>query len=382
MKTLEETLEEITPTPDPDFVADMERRMQEGFPPKRPPRFSRPKIVVPKFRNPAFAGALASAMLALLVTLSITNQDESPGGSEPQPVETFEAKPLDERSAQDSVVQSDTAGGTEAGRSGEGVAAQPLAAEEVPGTALPPDGDVIVPPVPPTNGDIAPGRRDRKVELTAQMTLAADSGEFDNLADSIFQIADRRNGFVLRSSFTEGEEGTSGGFFELRVPAVQLQPTLNALSRIATVRTRSESGTDVTGNYVAAKDRLRIARAERRSLLIRLENADTDREAAALRQRLEIVAGEITGLRSQLRGIRERTEYAAISVELLDEDAGPAAAKSETDKAFDDAVGSLEDILNFLIRALGIMVPVVLAGAAGWFLATRGRKRQRERTLA
>ena len=34
MKTLEDVLEEITPTPDPDFVADMEWRMQLGFPPR------------------------------------------------------------------------------------------------------------------------------------------------------------------------------------------------------------------------------------------------------------------------------------------------------------------------------------------------------------
>ena len=32
MRTLEDVLEEITPTPDPDFVADMERRMRRGFP--------------------------------------------------------------------------------------------------------------------------------------------------------------------------------------------------------------------------------------------------------------------------------------------------------------------------------------------------------------
>ena len=30
MKTLEDVLEEIAPEPDPEFVADMERRMQEA----------------------------------------------------------------------------------------------------------------------------------------------------------------------------------------------------------------------------------------------------------------------------------------------------------------------------------------------------------------
>ena len=67
------------------------------------------------------------------------------------------------------------------------------------------------------------------------------------------------------------------------------------------MRTRSQSGQDVTQEVVTAADRLQAARAERRSLLRRLENADSDTEAEALRRRLDLNAREIRGLRSQLR---------------------------------------------------------------------------------
>jgi hypothetical protein len=375
MRTLEDTLTEITPTPDPDFVADMEERMKLGFPPKKPPRFVRPTLNLPSFRVPAFAGAAASALLALMVSLAIVNNaSDQPGDKPTPPDQPVAAEAKDDGTFLASPTVESGSGGGEA-REGGASSAQDLAQNEVvPGTALPE-------PIPP-DGDVAPGRRDRKVEQTAQLSLAADTGDFDQIADSVFAIAQRRNGFVLRSSFTEGEEGASSGFFELRVPSAQLQSTLNELSRIATVRSRSESGTDVTGSFVAARVRLQIARAERKSLLTRLETAPTEQAAAALRQRLQIVAGEINGLRSQLRGMRERTKYAAVSVELFDEDAGPSAAKTETDKAVDDAVGSLEDILNFLIRALGILVPVMLAGAVGWFAASRMSRRRREQALA
>ena len=53
MKTLEDVLEEIRPTPDPDFVADMERRMQLGFPPPRKRRLSR--VDLASFRPRQFA---------------------------------------------------------------------------------------------------------------------------------------------------------------------------------------------------------------------------------------------------------------------------------------------------------------------------------------
>jgi hypothetical protein len=54
----------------------------------------------------------------------------------------------------------------------------------------------------------------------------------------------------------------------------------------------------------------------------------------------------------------------------------------ETDEAVDDAVGSLEDILNFLIRAAGILLPIGLAAGIGWLAVARARRRARERALA
>jgi hypothetical protein len=92
------------------------------------------------------------------------------------------------------------------------------------------------------------------------------------------------------------------------------------------------------------------------------------------------VGNRISRLRGDLRGLRERTEFATIMVELVDEDSG--AVTGETDEAVDDAVGSLEDILNFLIRVGGVLVPIGLAGGIGWLVVARARRRARERALA
>ncbi len=227
---------------------------------------------------------------------------------------------------------------------------------------------------------IAPGTEIRRIERSAQLTLASDPDEFDRIADAIFRIADSRDGFVIQSSLTQGEDGLSGGSFDLRVPAAELQRALNELSALATVRARSESGTDITGSFVSIRDRLRTARALRASLLRRLELATTDTAANAIQRRLAIVGNRITRLRGQLRDVRQRTEFATIFVELVDEDAGAVAG--ETDEALDDAVGSLEDVLTFLIRAAGILLPLALVGGMGWLFVTRARKRARDRALA
>ena len=126
--------------------------------------------------------------------------------------------------------------------------------------------------------------------------------------------------------------------------------------------------------------RLPTPLAERNRLLRRLEVAPTEPAASAIRRRLAIVGRRITGLRGHLRSARERTEYATVLVELVDEDAG--ATTGETGEALDDAVGYLEGVLNFLIRALGILLPLGTAGLLVWLGARYARRRARDRALA
>ena len=357
MRTLEDVLEEITPTPDPDFVADMEWRMRRGFPATRRRRL--PRIDLARFRPRTIAAVAASALLALLVTVSLTGGDERG------------------RPATAPVAAEDSSGGAEdfSGHGGAAVAPEALrTTSDAGGTSLP------QPIPPPGGGDFAPGADARRIERSAQLTLASDPDDFDGLADAIFRTADRHDGFVLNSSFTQGEEDFSSGSFELRVPANKLEPALNDLSRLATVRSRSESGTDVTGTFVSVRDRLRTALALRTSLLGRLELATTETAERALRRRLEIVGNRITALRAEFRGIRERTEYATGLVALVDKDADAVA--TGTDEAVDDAVGSLEDVLNFLIRAAGVLIPLAVAGLLAWLVAAYLRRRARERSLA
>ena len=368
MKTLEDVLQEITPQPDPDFVAEMERRMQEGFPApdgKRTLRDRLPRIALPDLRPRAVAGVAASAVLALLVTISVV--DDGGERSPDRPVAAVQEEPP--AGAED-----------DAGATGGRALSAPEDSTAIapPGTAQP------IPPIEPPGDNVAPNARTRRVERSAQLTLAADPAEFDRLANAIFRAAERHRGFVLRSSFTQGEsDDVSTGIFDLRVPVTELNATLNELSRIATVRLRSETGNDVTGTVVSVRDSLRNAQAERRSLLRRLERAETEIAADALRRQLQLKTQEIAGMRANLRGLRERTNFAAISVELVDEDDGAATSSDgETDEALDDAVGYLEDILSFLIRAAAIVIPALLTGLIGWLVAARLRKRARERTLA
>ncbi len=230
----------------------------------------------------------------------------------------------------------------------------------------------------------APGNRDRAIERTISLELETPADELARVADEITAVTGRFGGFVLSSSLSTGDEG-SGGDFELRVPTQRLQPALRELSSLGTVRSQSQTGRDVTREQVTAQDRLQAARAQRAGLLTRLEQAATDEEAEALRRQLDLVAGEINGLRGQLRDLRLRTDYAVVNVSL--EPAGDGGDDNGgAGGSFDDALGDAGDLLvgtaGVLIRVLAVGVPLALIALIVWAAARLLRRRRRESVLA
>ena len=249
--------------------------------------------------------------------------------------------------------------------------------------AASPDTAVVPLEPVPRDGNFAPGQANRKIERSFSLELDVPLDDMARVADQVTAVTNRHGGFVLNSSVNSGRED-GGGDFSLRIPSDRLRPALRDLAELAPVIRQSQEGRDVTRQHVTAKDRLQAARAERRSLLRRLEEATTDQEAEAIRQQLDLVAGEINGLRAQLRDLRLRTDYAVVNVSLLV--AGDHDDNGGVGGSFDDAVDDAGDLLvgfaGILIRVMALGVPLALIALAAW-AGTRGlRRRRRESALA
>jgi hypothetical protein len=253
------------------------------------------------------------------------------------------------------------------------------------GEALPaPDsGATLQAGVLPSGRNFAPGQPNRKIERSFSLDLDVPLDDMARVADQVTAVTYRHGGFVLNSSVNSGRE-EGGGDFSLRIPTEQLRPALRDLSGLAPVIRQSQEGRDVTRQHVTAKDRLQAARAERAGLLRRLEQADTDEEADAIRRQLDLVAGEISGLRAQLRDLRLRTDYAVVTVSLLvaghhDDNGGVGGS---FDDAMDDAGSLLVGFAGVLIRVLALAIPLGLIALAAWLAARFARRRRRESALA
>src|SRR5918994_4409980 len=358
-------LQADAPEADPGFEQKLRGRVESGF--RKPVSSRRP--LWRRVSSPAFATGLVVLPLVLIVVLI--------GGSGPS----------DESGGDGG------GGGSMAADSGGGRgrgAAEP--ALEAPNGALaaPPDAPraadqaagsapaVVLPP----DGGFAPGQRNRKIERSIGLELEMPVDQMARVAEQVTTVTNRHGGFVLSSSVSTGQD-SAGGDFELRIPSTRLRPALRDLSALADVRTQTQTGRDVTREHVTTKDRLQAARAERRSLLRRLELAATDEDAEAIRRRLDLVAGEISGLRSQLRSLRLRTDYAVGTVSLLPRDGDQGGGGGGS---FDDALGDAGDLLvgvaGVIVRALAVALPLGLIALAGWLAGRAVRRRRRESALA
>jgi len=365
------------PEADPDFERRLRGRVERGF---QSPASSGRRPLWRRFTTPAFATGLVVLPLVLIAVLaggSGQSGEDSGGGG---------GSVVAESGGDDSGAASPDGGGEGGGASG---AAEP--SDEALNQALARaggvastdsggggSGSVVLPP----DSGFAPGQRNRKIERSVGLELEMPVDQMARVAEQVTAVTNRHGGFVLSSSVSTGGD-SAGGDFELRIPSTRLRPALRDLASLADVRTQTQTGRDVTREHVTAKDRLQAARAERRSLLRRLELAATDEEAEAIRRRLDLVAAEINGLRSQLRNLRLRTDYAVVTVSLFqkDGDQGGGAGGS-----FDDALGDAGDLLvgiaGVTVRALAVALPLGLIALAAWLAGRAVRRRQRESALA
>lgn len=353
-------LQADAPEPDAEFRGELGRKVRSGF--RKPASLRRP--VWRRALTPAFATGLVALPIVLIVILAGGSGDpglDGGGGS--------------------------SAGGGAADDSG--ASAPAIVAPKAPAErsqferaadqAAAGSGRAV--PIPP-DGGFAPGQRSRKIERTIGLELEMPVDEMARVAEQVTTVTNRHGGFVLSSSVSTGGD-SAGGDFELRIPSPRLRPAVRDLAALADVRTQTQSGRDVTREHVTTKDRLRAARAERRSLLRRLELATTDEDAEAIRRQLDLVSGEISRLRGQMRGLHLRTDYAVVTVSLLpkDEDQGGGAGGS-----FDDALGDagalLVGVAGVIVRVVAVALPLGLIALVGWLAGRAFTRRRRESALA
>ena len=222
----------------------------------------------------------------------------------------------------------------------------------------------------------------RRVDREAQLTLAAPADEVADVNDQVIDVVEGANGVVLNSRVT-GTDEAARATLEVEVPTSSLDDTLASLSELANVKSRTEQSVDITRSYVTAKDRLVGLRAARDNLAMRIREATTDTEVAALQAQLAGVNRQIADAKNELANVENRAQFSTVTIVITSEGAGT----SEDDDgwsfgdALDDAGKVLEVGAGVALISAAVLLPLAIIAAIAYFVVSAANRRARERAL-
>jgi hypothetical protein len=350
-------LRDERPTPRPEFALDLDLRAREGFETtaRAPRAASQPR---PGSTRRSWGLALGTAASLFIVATGVIGSgllDSGGGGSADE-----EPPALLERSARPPASAPAPAGAPARERS---------QAVQAPGA-------------PPPAADTAPRAPRREIERAASLTLATPRDRIEETADDAIRVTDRHRGFVMTSSVSAGEGAKAGANLDLRIPSTRLQAALADLSELAHVRARTQDTRDITGAFRSPRRRLADAFAERRALLRQLARAVTINETAAVRARLRAVNRRIDRVQAELRRLRDRVSFSAVSL-AIEPGSGKAADGGgwSIGDAVDDALSVLRTMLGAALVALAVVIPASLLAGFGWVAYRAWLRRRRESAL-
>jgi anti-sigma factor RsiW len=153
---------------------------------------------------------------------------------------------------------------------------------------------------------------------TAQLSLITK--EFDKARANLEGILKRHRGYVgeLKAGGTTGSGRTLTA--TLRIPADQLDATLTEVKTLGRVESESQSGQDVTSQYVDLQARLSNARNTEQRLTDLLRNRTGKlSDVLEVEQELDRVRGEIEQMEAERKNMSNQVSYATLNATIAED---------------------------------------------------------------
>lgn len=244
------------------------------------------------------------------------------------------------------------------------------------------------------NGDAA--IRERLVIRNADMSLVVKDPEAAMTA--ISSLATELGGFVvstnLYQSYTSDGTPVPEASVVIRVPAEKLDEALKAIKADAIeVQTETQSGQDVTSQYVDLESQLKNLEAAEKQLVEIMSKAEKTEDVINVFNQLTSIRGQIESIKGQMKYFEESAALSAISVRLVAEQTVKPIeiAGWKPEGTLRDAVQSLiyfwQDFVDFLIVFVVSFLPKLITvafvfGVPIWLIVRSIRKSNRRRKAA
>ncbi len=229
-------------------------------------------------------------------------------------------------------------------------------------------------PAGATKPDTAPAMAPM-ILRTAQLTVVTQN--LDVARTEMDRIVHKYSGYLGDLSASATTDGPRRLTATLRVPASQLDAALTELKTLGKVESESQSGQDVTSQYVDLEARLGNSRnTEQR--LVELLRQRTGKLSDVLEVETEIsrVREEIERMEGERRLLAKQVEYATLTATVTEEFKAPARVLPESlgTRLRNAAIGGYESAVNFVIDVVLFLAsngPMLLLWAAILFFPAR-----------
>jgi hypothetical protein len=154
-----------------------------------------------------------------------------------------------------------------------------------------------------------------RVIQTASLRVSVPGGRFDEAIDEARSVAGRFGGFVVSSSASQGTgQRLVRGTLVIRIPARSYGDAIESLQGLGRVEARTESGQDVSQEYVDLQARVRQLEAVESQLLELLDRANSVGAALAVQNQLNRVQLDLEQARGRLQYLDDQVAFATISL--------------------------------------------------------------------
>ena len=223
-----------------------------------------------------------------------------------------------------------------------------------------------------------------RVIQTALLGISVERGRFEETVSQARTIATGLAGYVTSSSASQGSDSRLvRGTLVLRVPEAAYGQAMTQLTKLGRVRSREETGQDVSGEFVDLEARQRHLEAVEAQLLGFLKRTETIPEALAVQRRLDDVQLQLEEVRGRLAYLDDQSAFATITLQLTERGvpAGPPGGGGwSIGDAWSAAADGLTKIVGGVLVALVVAGPILLVLALAWLvgrIVLRRRRAQR-----
>ena len=232
-----------------------------------------------------------------------------------------------------------------------------------------------------------PGASSRPmIARTAQLTIIVK--DFDASQKRLEDILKRHRGYVGEMTTSAPEGADRKLTATLRVPSNQLDAAIAEVKEIGRVESESQSGEEVTSQYVDLQARLTNARntEQRLTELLRRQTGKLD-EVVTVEEKISDVREQIERMEAEQTSLTQRVDYGTLSVSFSEERKSqlqvmPPSVGTQFHNAAVEGYRSVVDgIVGFLVFLMSWGPSLLLWGAILFFPVRFAWRRMRRETV-